>query len=222
MRTRTSAIVALLLGAAFCAGAPGQDPDGAPAPVLLDPAKDTPGLKVGQSVPAASMTTTNGARLDLASMLAKGPVVVTFYRGGWCPYCTKALAQWGPMLDEFEAAGVSLLFVSPETAEHAATTGEKHAPGVTIACDADGAMAGAFRVAFAMPADLQTKYKGFGVDLATRNATGRWELPAPATFVIDRKGIVRWVFADWDYQKRADPNEVLAFVTANAADLKAQ
>lgn len=184
----------------------------AEAPALLDPAKDAPGLRIGDTAPDFTLKTPDGREVSLGALLKEGPVVVTFYRGGWCPYCTKSLAAWGPMEKDFNGAGATVVFISPEKPEQGAKTMANNAEGCTMLCDGDGALAKAYRLAFALPPETQQKYKGFGVDLSARNADGRWELPSPATFVIDQQGVVRWAFADWDYKKRADPNEVLAFV----------
>ncbi len=187
------------------------------APGLMDPATQAPGLSVGEQAPALALVDGEGKAVDLASLYANGPVVITFYRGGWCPFCTKALKDWEDAVDAVRDAGGTFVAVTPEAPEHASNTRQKHAPSLTILSDADGSGARAFRVAFELESALQQKYKGFGVDLAQRNGSGRWELPAPATFVIGRDGVVRWAFADWDYKKRADPQSVIAAVRDAAA-----
>lgn len=178
----------------------------------LDPEKDAPGLKVGDTAPECTALTPLGAVVPLSNVYSSGPIVLVFYRGGWCPFCSKHLAEWSTLQGELGMAGAGLVFVSPESFDGAKKTVEVHAKDCTILCDADGSMSRAFRVAFEMPPDLREKYKGFGVDLEKWNASRKWELPAPATFVIDQKGVIRWAFADWDYKKRADPKEVVAFV----------
>lgn len=181
-------------------------------PGLMDPATEQPGLAIGDSAPNSALLDAEGKEVHLSALYAEGPVVITFYRGGWCPFCTKALKDWEQAMPALAEAGGTFVAVSPETPEHASNTGAKHAPSVRVLSDTDGAAAKAFRVAFEMEPDLQKTYKGYGVDLSNRNASGRWELPAPATFVIDREGVVRWAFADWDYKKRADIQAVIAAV----------
>ncbi len=179
-------------------------------PGLMDPATQAPGLSVGEKAPSVTLRDAEGRDVDLGALYGAGPVVVTFYRGGWCPFCTKALNDWEGRIEELRAAGVTFVAISPETPEHASKTRAEHAPSVVVLSDVDGAAGKSFRVAFEMGEDLQKTYKGYGVDLTQRNANGRWELPAPATFVIDGEGVVRWAFADWDYKKRANPDEVIA------------
>ncbi len=178
-------------------------------PGLLDPETQTPGLAVGEPAPDAMVKTAEGDEMSLADLYADGPVIVTFYRGGWCPFCTKALAGWEERMDDVAAMGATFVAITPEKPEHAASTQGKHAPSMMIVSDASGEASRAYRVAFAMPEPLQERYKGYGVDLSAHNANGAWELPAPGTFVIDRDGVITYAWADWDYKKRADPDEVL-------------
>lgn len=193
-----------------------ESPAAAPAG-LLDPSKDKPGLAAGDAAPRLTLKDAAGKPVALGDLYAKGPVVVTFYRGGWCPFCTKALKDWNGKAAEFEKAGATLVFITAESAESAKETGEKNAANLRIVSDADGSAARAFRVAFAMPPEDQEKYKGYGVDLSKKNASGRWELPAPGTFVVDKAGVVTFASADWDYKKRVDPAEVMEAVKKAAA-----
>ncbi|MGD9692021.1 MAG: peroxiredoxin-like family protein [Phycisphaerales bacterium] len=181
-------------------------------PGLMDPTTQAPGLKVGEKAPSVTLRDVEGRDVDLGALYGAGPVVVTFYRGGWCPFCTKALKDWEGKIDELRAAGGTFVAISPETPQHASKTMTEHSPSLVVLSDMEGAAGKAFRVAFEMPEDLQKTYKGYGVDLTDRNASGKWELPAPATFVIGKDGVVRWAFADWDYKKRANPDEVIEAV----------
>ena len=179
------------------------------SPGLMDPETQSPGLAVGDRGPDAMVMTAEGEEMSLADLYQDGPVIVTFYRGGWCPFCTKALAGWEDRMDDVAALGVTFVAITPEKPEHAAATQGKHAPSMMIVSDAAGEASRAYRVAFAVTAPLQETYKGYGVDLCEHNANGTWELPAPGTFVIDRDGVITYAWADWDYKKRADPDEVL-------------
>ncbi|RMD62991.1 MAG: AhpC/TSA family protein [Planctomycetota bacterium] len=183
-------------------------------PGLLDPKQTpTPGLAVGDRAPALTLPAADGSTVDLGELYAKGPVVITFYRGGWCPFCQRAMAQWNSKVSELVDAGGTFVAISPETAEHARQSRQKFGgDGVIALVDKDGAAMRAFKVGFAFDENLKSRYKRFGHDLGAWNASGRWELPAPATFVVDRKGVIRWVFADWDFRKRANPDEVIAQV----------
>ena len=121
-------------------------------------------------------------------------------------------------LPQITAAGATLVAISPETPEHAAATREKNGVGFEVLSDHGNAVARAFGIAFTLPPALQGLYRdGFKNDLAARNGTPEYELPIPATFVIDRAGIIRLAFVDPDYTKRLEPAEVVKAVQALAA-----
>ncbi len=173
-----------------------------------------PGLPVGAAAPDALVTGTDGKPVHLASLYKDGPIVLTFYRGGWCPFCNRALAAWGPKIDQLRAAGGTFIALTPEKPELATATREKAHADYRVFSDTTQAAARAFNVHFVVDDATREKYRGYGLQVGEANASGTWELPAPATFVIDKGGIVRWVFADWDYKKRADPDDVIGAVKA--------
>ncbi len=179
---------------------------------LLNPETDAPGLKVGDKAPDIVVLNANGASVDLGDLYKQGPVVVTFYRGGWCPFCVRALKDWSGRIDELNAAGGTFVAISPETREHAIETGEKVDGDWLVLVDTNGEAMRAFNTGFALDPATEDRYRGFGINLDDWNTSGEWELPAPATYVIDRDGVIRWAFADWDYKKRADPDLVIAEV----------
>ncbi len=168
-----------------------------------------PGLKVGDKAPNATVLDARGRAVKLADLWKDGPVIVTFYRGGWCPFCTKALSQWQDRLDEVKEAGGTFVAITPESPDHTVDTARKHELSYSVYSDNTQDVAKAYKVHFTLDEETRKKYKGYGIDLAASNASGTWELPAPATYVIDREGTIRYVWADWDYKKRADPDEVI-------------
>ena len=202
-----------MIFAAAVAVAIGSTPE---APGVMDPETQKPGLATGTTAPDATLRTVSGEETTLASLYADGPVIVTFYRGGWCPFCTKALAGWEKRMGEVEALGATFVAITPESPDNAKATGSKNAPSMMILSDTGHEAARAFRLSFELPAELQEKYKGYGIDLGKSNTSQRWELPAPGTFVIDRDGTIVYAWADWDYKKRADPDEVLEAAKAAA------
>ena len=171
-----------------------------------------PGLAVGTKAPDAAVTGTDGKPVQLASLYKDGPVVLTFYRGGWCPICTRSLSAWGPRLAELKTAGGTFIALTPETPDLAAKTRDGTHADYIVFSDGAFVAAKAFKVHFTVDDDTKAKYQKFGLKVAESNVSGTWELPAPATFVIDREGVIRWQFADWDYKKRADPEEVIRVV----------
>lgn len=177
-------------------------------------APKSPGLVVGEHAPDVDLTDSTGKRVSLSSLYAKRPVVVTFYRGGWCPFCIKALSDWRLRVPDLSAAGADFVAITMEKPEYVDETVDKHALNYTVLLDDAGRAAELFKVKFRLDEATQTKYKGYGIDLAAHNSSGQWTLPAPGTFLIDTDGVIRYAFADWDYKKRADPDEVIAAARA--------
>lgn len=184
----------------------------APTAAADDPA--TPGLRVGDRAPDATVYTQSGEPVSLAGLYADGPLVVTFYRGGWCPYCNRAMSAWRDKADDLAAAGGRMIALTPESPDHAAETIEKNDMPFAVYSDNTMEAAKAYKVYFEVDPETQRKYEGFGIDLAAWNTTGEWTLPAPGTFVVDREGVVRYAWAEWDYTQRADPDEVIAALRA--------
>jgi peroxiredoxin len=210
-RSTSLLAIALVMTLALPAFAEGAAPDDNRQ--LLDPKNEQPGLAVGDKAPTLKLRNAQGEKVNLRKLYkTKGPVVIAFYRGGWCPFCNKELMSWSEKLDELADAGGTFIAISPETKQHAIETETKHGGQYVTLIDADGGAMRAFKLGFAVDEKTKSKYKGFGIDLDNWNSNGKWELPAPATFVIDKDGVVRWVFARWDYTTRADPDEVIAEV----------
>ncbi len=171
-----------------------------------------PGLRPGQTAPDVRVTAIDGSSTNLADLYKNGPIVVMFYRGGWCPICTRDLAAWAGRTDELRRAGATLVALTPEKPDLAEKTRADTGADYMVFSDEGHDAAKAFRVHFKVDDETRRKYEEFGLKVAESNASGTWELPAPAAFVIDRDGVVRWAFADWDYRKRADPDDVIAAV----------
>ncbi len=183
-------------------------------PEKLDPKTQQPGLTPGERAPNARLVNVEGDEVELDDLWSSGPTVVTFYRGSWCPFCTKALSRWQDKLPDLEEAGGQFVAISPETREHSIETVDMTDATYLVLSDSSGEAIRNYRVAFELEERTQKKYRGYGIDLEKHNQIHRWELPAPATFVVDRDGVVRWAFAEWDYKKRAKPKDVIEFVEA--------
>lgn len=177
-----------------------------------------PGLKVGEKSPEAMLARHDGKEVKLSSMVGKAPVVIIFYRGGWCPYCTKSMSAWAEKMDELKDAGASVVFITPDNPELADKTGVETKVGHVVLSDHKMEASKAFKLAFELDEKTKEKYRGYGVDLAKRNAAKTWELPHPGTFVVDTGGVIRYASVDTDYTKRAAPDEVIAAVKALKAD----
>lgn len=178
------------------------------------PAEPPTGLAVGDKAPDSTLPGADGKPVRLSELWAQQPVVLTFYRGGWCPFCTRSLSAWQDRMPELKAAGGVLVAVTTEKSSLTRGTIEKHKLAYRVLSDSNGETSKIYKVLFEMDKPTQEKYRGYGIDLSEHNASGTWELPVPATYVIDTSGTIRWVHFDTDYRKRADPNQVIRAVAA--------
>lgn len=171
-------------------------------------------LTAGAHAPRFTLPSVTGETVTLDQLFAQGPVVLTFYRGAWCPYCNIALRS----LQEHHAAitdrGAQLVAVSPQIPDESLSLAEKHALDFTVLSDVGSDAAKAYGLAFDLPDDLAAVYDKLGFDLHRVNGGHPRTLPLPATYVIDQTGTVRWAFADTDYTKRAEPAHIVAALDA--------
>jgi peroxiredoxin len=145
-------------------------------------------------------------------------VILTFYRGGWCPYCNLELRAYQALLAEIHAAGAELVAVSPELPDHSLTTAQKNDLTFTVVSDVGGVLAEALGIRFIISEAVRPFYEKAGHALPTRNGDGVWSVPMPATFVIERGGRIRSAFIEPDYRKRLDPREALTALTQTRHD----
>lgn len=169
-------------------------------------------VKVGDTLPALTFKNAEGKDVDLKSIYSQKPVVLTFYRGGWCPFCNGSLKSFQDKLGETEKLGATVVAVSPESPEQLTKTIEKGTLTYPVLSDSTGAGMHALGLAFGLDEPTKKKYQGYGVNLGKSNASGKWELPHPATLVVDTKGVVRYAYVNTDYTKRAKVEDVLAAV----------
>ena len=166
-------------------------------------------LKAGDVAPDFDLPDAAGQQVRLAERLRDGPVVLKFYRGGWCPYCNLELRAYQQSLPEITSLGAQLIAVSPETPDNSLSTVEKNALTFAILTDAGNHVARQYRLAFLLSDELRVLYKSRGRDLAEWNG-GDWTLPVPGTFVIDTERRVALAHVDADYRSRLEPSAVLA------------
>ncbi|MGH8516966.1 MAG: peroxiredoxin-like family protein [Panacagrimonas sp.] len=166
-------------------------------------------LKVGAMLPAFTLSDSEGRTVSSAELLAQGPLVITFYRGVWCPYCNMDLQAIEEVASEIRGMGASLVAISPQTPVNGAKSRTQNKLSFPILSDARGDVAAAFGLRFGLPDDLKGLYGKFGVDLATVNGDPSWTLPMPARYVIGRDGVVAYAEVDPDYTQRPDPSELI-------------
>lgn len=168
----------------------------------------------GEDAPDFALPGPDGQMVRLRNELARDPVVLIFYRGGWCPYCNLALRAFQQALPALAKAGAGLIAVSPEAPDRVMTTREKNALGFHVLSDRGNEVARRYGLVFEMPEDMRAIYRARGLDLGAINADGRWELPIPAGFVIGSNGTVLRAHLDPDYRNRLEPADALAALAA--------
>ncbi len=175
-------------------------------------------LQMGDQAPDLTLPDALNRPVRLSTLWTQGPLVLIFYRGGWCPYCNLELRAWQQQLTELSRLGAQLVAVSPQTPDNSLSTAEKN--GLAFAVLSDSALQAAtdFGVAFELPPELIALYGQMGNDLPVLHGQGRWMLPVPATYVIDRNGRIAYAHVDADYRERAEPVDVLAAVAGLQAD----
>lgn len=171
-------------------------------------------VQAGEAAPDFTLRNARGEAVRLSALLAQGPVVLSFYRGGWCPYCNLQLRAYQRALPEIQALGAQLVAVSPEAPDHTLSTQQKNELAFEVLSDTDGAVGRAWRLVYELSDELRGLYTANNMDLARINADGRWELPLAATYVIGRDGTVRLAFVDTEYRRRLEPDDILAALRA--------
>ncbi len=170
--------------------------------------------KAGDAFPkTTNLRDAHGQPFDLGALIAAKPVILTFYRGGWCPYCNLELRAYQALLREIHAAGAELVAVSPELPDHSLSTAEKNDLTFKVLSDIGSELAGSLGIRFTLSEAVRPFYEKAGHDLPGRNGDGTWSLPMPATFVIDRGGRIAAAFIEPDYRRRLDPHAALASLT---------
>jgi peroxiredoxin len=174
--------------------------------------------KPGAVFPATrNLRDAHGRAFDLAARLAEKPLIVTFYRGGWCPYCNLELRAYQALLADIRAAGGDLVAISPELPDHSLSTVEKNDLAYPVLSDVGGELAAALGIRFDLSDAVRPYYEKAGHALPARNGDERWSLPLPATFVVAKGGRVAFAEVETDYRRRLDPHEAIAALRGLAA-----
>lgn len=181
----------------------------------LAAAMPDPGIPVGETAPGFALTNARGETVRLADLLAEGPVVLTFYRGAWCPYCNLQLRGLSESLPAIQAAGGQLVAVTPQTPDKSLEQVKKDGHPFEILSDLDSGTMRAYGLYFEVPEAVVDVYRrNFDLDLADYNGAGRYVLPVPGTYVIDTAGVVRFAFTDTDYRARVEPAAIVEALEA--------
>lgn len=180
--------------------------------VLKDNKLVSKALKTGDKIPEIILPNATNKNVSINQLLSNKKVVLSFYRGGWCPYCNLELKALQQALPEFEKQDAVLVAISPETPDNSLSTSEKNELSFEVLSDAGNQIAEKFNLMFTLPEDLVEVYQEFGIDLEKSNGSSNWQLPISATYVIDQNGTIIYDFIKEDYKERADPEEIIKFL----------
>jgi peroxiredoxin len=176
----------------------------------LKKAMPEPGLKVGMNAPDFQLSNAFGEKVKLSECLVRGPVVLVFYRGAWCPFCNIELNALQSSLPYFSKYNASLIAVTPQRPDKSKEQLDKSKYTFEILSDLDDSVMKAYNLYFEVPQELHELCKNrFNFDITDYNGIDRLGLPVPGTFVIDQDGIVRAAYAETDYKKRMEPEDII-------------
>jgi len=182
---------------------------GAGVQAVRDSGIESSAKNTGDEAPAFTLQNASGSEVSLASLLSEGPVVLTWYRGGWCPYCNITLRALQEQLPAFTERGATLVALTPEVPDKSLSTKEKNELTFEVLTDLNNEVAKRYGVVFELTNEVHEIYNDkFSFDSFNGNEDG--ELPLAATYVIGTDGVIRYAFLDSDYTRRAEPAEILA------------
>src|SRR6266571_8601803 len=167
-------------------------------------------FKEGAQAPDFTLPDARGNAVTLSHLLTQGPVVMTFFRGQWCPYCHLQLRAYQEALSHIQARGASLVALSPQTPYHSRALAEKLELTFALLSDMGNRVARQFGLVFTIDEAVRGAHKQVGADLPRFNGTESWELPMAGTFLVDRSGAVRLAFVHADFTRRLDPSVIIA------------
>lgn len=173
--------------------------------------------KAGDIAPQFTLSDPDGRPVNSAELLSRGPLVVTFYRGVWCPYCNMELEAIQAALAEIRARDANVVAISPQTQPNSRKSTRQNKLTFPILSDTLGEVGDAFGLRFVLPDYLVELYKSLKNDLPSFNADPSWTLPMPARYVIGADGVIAYAEVNPDYTKRPDPSELLPVLDKLAA-----
>ena len=167
-------------------------------------------LRVGQVAPDFTLPDAAGQPTSLTNLLAAGPVVLVFYRGNWCPYCSLQLRAYNEALPQFSAIGAKLVAVSPQTPDLTRLTAEEKDLQFPVLSDAGNAVARQYGLAYQVGGAVYNTLHSVGINLAAFNGDDSGELPLTGTFVIAQDRQIAWAATEANFKQRPDPSIILA------------
>jgi peroxiredoxin len=171
-------------------------------------------LKVGDKAPSFELHDSEATWVSSEKLLAQGPLIVSFYRGVWCPYCNIELKALERTLPRFQSMGASLVAISPQTRSNNRRSVRRNNLTYAVLSDAHNKIAAEFGLVFTLPHYLVELYKSASIDLAIFNDDPSWTLPMPARYVIGIDRVILYSEVNPDYTRRPDPEDMLSVLTS--------
>ena len=166
-------------------------------------------IQINDMAPNFTLPNARGGDLQLFEALKHGPIVLSFYRGGWCPFCNLEFRALQMILPEMKTLGATLIGISPETPDNSLSTIEKHQLQFDVLSDISNTVARHYGLVMTVDEKMRPLYMEWGIDLPASNGDDSYELPVPATYVIDTTGVVRAAHIDKDYTRRMEPDDII-------------
>ena len=166
-------------------------------------------LRVGDQAKDFRLPNASGGEQTLALLLKEGPLVISFYRGGWCPYCNLEFKALSDVLPKINQLGAKLIGISPELPDNSMSTKEKHQLPFDVLSDVGNKVAREYGIVMDVPPSMVPLYIKWGLNVPRTNGDESWELPIPATYVIDEDGKVTFAFVNKNYTERCEPAEII-------------
>ena len=179
---------------------------------LVDEGAANDALKVGDKIPDFMLASAEGHFVRSADLLAKGPVVLSFYRGRWCPYCSAELDALNAVASRVRDSGATLVAITAEAGGEAIRTKFERKFDFEILCDLDNGLALECGLVFKVTPEVQAAYLERNLDLAKIYGNTSWFLPIPATYVVDAGGIIREAYVNPDFRYRLDPAAIMTAI----------
>jgi peroxiredoxin len=177
-------------------------------------------LKANDPMPDFELPNSDGRIISSRELMERGPLVVSYFRGDWCPFCVLELRALEEALPRINELGATVVAITPDTGTALASTKRKNQLSYQVLSDADNGIALRLGLVFRLPDVIQKLFLEIGVDLPTRHGNDAWFLPIPATYIIDRRGIIRHAELDPDYTHRMEPNAIIEVLETIASDNK--
>ena len=169
-------------------------------------------LTAGAKAPAFELRDHNGKLVSSTELLTKGRLIICFFRGRWCPFCVGQLEAMNLLIPEIEEAGASFIAISPQTVQQSFFMADQHKLRFPLLSDVGNDVARQFGLVYRVPEFQQAVYRRAFINLPLANGDESWELPIPATYIVERDGTVLYASSNADYTERPEPDEILSAV----------